>query len=105
MAYKTSPKTEVPFRKALGRLDPKEVWAQIVQGAEQFSLDDPGEWESEASQVNEDQPLAVIEYLKKADPKAALRIFHETNPQLDLQKISSLSPSLLAKAALQIFAE
>lgn len=105
MASDVSLQTEVQFRKALGRVKPKEAWAQIVQGVEQFSLDNPGEWEQEASQVNEEQPSAVIEYLKEANPVKALRIFNQMNPQLDLKKLSELSNSLLTKAALQIFAE
>ena len=105
MHSNTSPEIDSQLKQALGNKNPSEVWAQIVEKAQQFSLENPMAFEELAEQYNQDEPLLMLEMLEKASPVKALQIFHEISPTLDLQNLSKLSPSLLAKAALQIFSE
>jgi hypothetical protein len=105
MHSNTSPEIDSQLKQALGSKNPSEVWAQILEKTGQFSLENPMSFEELAEQYNQDEPLLMLELLKKASPVKALNLLHEISPDLDLQNLDKLSPGLLAKAALQIFSE
>src|SRR5579863_10407375 len=105
MPSNTSPAIDSQLKQALGNRKPAEVWSEILEKVGEFYWDNPGALEVEARQYNEDDPNLVIQMLEKSDPVKALQLLHEISPSVDLQHLDKLSPDLLAKAALQIFAE
>lgn len=105
MPSNQSPQIDNQLKQALGNKSPSEVWAQILEKAQQFSLEDPMSFEEMTEQYNPDEPLLMLELLEKANPVIALNLLHEISPDLDLQSLDKMSPHLAAKAALQIFAE
>jgi hypothetical protein len=105
MLSHTSQQIDNDLKQALGNKNPSEVWAQIVEKAQEFSLENPMSFEELAEQYNQDEPLLMLRLLEEASPVKALNLLHEISPDLDLQNLDKLSPGLLAKAALQIFSE
>ena len=104
MLSNTSPEIDSQLKKALGSKNPSEVWAEIVGAVQQFSLKNPGEWYSLATSY-QDEPYLVIEMLEKSDPVKMLEVFHELNPQVDLQNLQNQSSEYLMEAALDVMAE
>ena len=104
MTSNTSPEIDSQLKQALGSKSPSDAWAEIVGAVQEFSLKNPGEWDSLATNY-QDEPYLVIEMLEKSDPVKMLEVFHELNPQVDLQNLQNESNEYLTEAALDVMAE